>query len=557
MLGALGVLLLVAAAERPFTEERELLDRRLETLRRILPDGANPGSDVALVTELAHGARLMGLEVLPRGPVENGARGEVPLELSAVGSYSEIDRFFRLVALSPRLIDVDHLALTAAPDGPVKVTALLRVPFRPAAAAVPTPPEGFRPRDPTVPRPQADAYARDQMLAAQKSETIATIRRARRNPRLFLSEMAAAVRERPVILTHASLGDEFSVRGLVLGEASLRALESRFERGFFRVSDFLITRRGACYRFEVRGRSPVVGVDAEIPLPAEDPFLPEEAQCRADRDAGPAVLVRGPSSKAPTAGKGPLTLRLRDVDTADVFNVLHVLTGEAFIVDEDVTGRLSLDLVRVGRDEVLAALEKSGLSIATGAGMLRVSRSGAAALRAPLSVDASPVVRFAAKRADVREVLAAMADADAGLASEAAPGAALGRLSVFGRDVNAAGLRAAVLEAAGLAERAVEGRRIVERAQTPAETTAPIAGTARRRLWLGPADVAVSEFALAGLAAVNDDWVAFSYSPLGALQAYKSGARLADGVVRTVQSTDVLLTTDEGDLRVVLPAIPR
>jgi hypothetical protein len=172
-------------------------------------------------------------------------------------------------------------------------------------------------------------------------------------------------------------------------------------------------------------------------------------------------------------------------------------------------------------------------------------------------VDASPVVRFAAKRADIREVLAAMADADAGLASEAAPGAALGRLSVFGRDVNVAGLRAAVLEAAGLAERAVEGRRIVERAQAPAETTAPIASTARRRLWLGPADVAVSEFALAGLAAVNDDWVAFSYSPLGALQAYKSGARLADGVVRTVQSTDVLLTTDEGDLRVVLPTIPR
>src|SRR6185436_5851110 len=129
-------------------------------------------------------------------------------------------------------------------------------------------------------------------------------------------------------------GEDFSVRGLVLGEASLRALESRFERGFFRVSDFLITRRGACYRFEVRGKSPVVGVDAEIPLPAEDPFLPEDAQCRADRDTGAAVLVRGPSSKA--QGRGPLTLRLREVDTADVLNALHALTGEAFIVDEDV-----------------------------------------------------------------------------------------------------------------------------------------------------------------------------------------------------------------------------
>jgi len=67
----------------------------------------------------------------------------------------------------------------------------------------------------------------------------------------------------------------------------------------------------------------------------------------------------------------------------------------------------------------------------------------------------------------------------------------------------------------------------------------------------------VSEFALAGVAAVNDDWVAFAYSPLGALHAYRPGARLADGTVRTVQSTDVLLATDEGELRVVLPTIPR
>jgi type IV pilus assembly PilO-like protein len=555
MLGALACLLLVAAAERPFSEERELLDRRLETLRRILPDGGNPGSDVALVTELAHGARLMGLEVLPRAPVENGARGDVPIEVSAVGGYDEIDRFFRLVALSPRLVDVEHLTLAAVPDGPIRLKALLRVPFRPAAAPLPTPPDGFRPRDPTVARPQAEAYARDQMLAAQKSDTIAALRRARRNPRLFLSEMAAAVRDRPVILTNASLGEEFSVRGVVLGEGSLKALESRLERGFFRVADFLITRRGACYRFEVRGRSPVVGLDAEIPLPAEDPFFPEDAQCRADRDGGTATVVRGPSSKVP--GKGPLTLRLREVDTADVFNVLHALTGEAFVVDEDVTGRVSMDLVRVTRDELLAALQKTGLNIAFGPGLLRVSRSGSGGVpRAPLSVDATPPIRFAAKRVDVREVLAAMAETDPGLASEAGPGP-LGRLSVFARDVNVAGLRAAVLEAAGLAERAVEGRRIVERPQARTETTTPITAGPKRRLDLGPEDVSVSEFTLAGVASVNDEWVAFAYSPLGALYAYRPGARLADGSVRAIQSTDVLLATDEGDLRVAVPAIPR
>jgi hypothetical protein len=553
MLGALASLVLVAAAERPFAEERQLLDRRLETLRRILPDGPNPGSDVALVSELARDARLMGLEVLPRAPVENGARGDVPLEVSAVGSYAEIDRFFRLVALSPRLVDVDHLTLAAVPDGPVKMTALLRVPFRPTGAPLPTPPEGFRPRDPTIPRPQADGYARDQMLSVAKSEAIAALRRSRRNPRLFLSEIAAVVREWPAILSHASLAEEFAVRGVVVGEASLRGLESRLERGFFRVTDFLITRRGACYRFEVRGRSPVVGVDAEIPLPAEDPFQPENAQCRPDRDGGPVAVVRAPSAKTP--GKGPLTLRLREVDTADVFNVLHVLTGETFMVDEDVTGRMSLDLVRVSRDEALTALQKAGLSIAFGSGLLRVSRSGSSAPRPPLSVDATAPIRLSTKRAEVKDVLAAMAEAEPTLASEA-PAGSLGRLSIWGRDVNVAGLRAAVLEAAGLAERAIEGRRIVERANTTAEATAPIV-SAPRRLGLEAAEVAVSEFALAGLASVQDEWVAFAYSPLGVLQAYRAGSRLADGVVRSIQSTDVLLATEEGDLRVVLPTIPR
>jgi len=555
MLGALVSLLLVTVPERPFADERELLDRRLETLRRILPDGPNPGSDVALVTDLAHTAKLMGVEILPRAPVENGAKGDVPLEFSAVGSYAEVDRFFRLAALSPRLVDVENMSLAAVPDGPVKVNALLRVPFRPLKAPLPPSPEGFRPRDPTVPRPQADAFARDQMLAVTKSETIATLRRARRNPRLFLSEIAAATRDRPVVMTNAALAEEFSLRGIVLGEASLRALETRFERGFFRVQDFLITRRGACYRFEVRGKSPIVGLDAEIPLPAQEPFQPEEAQCHADRDNGPASLVRSPATKTP--GKGPFTLRLRDVDVADVFAVLHALTGESYLVDEDVAGRISLDLVRVTRDEILAALQKTGLRVAEGAGLLRVSRGAAATpARPPLSVEAAPAIRFEAKRAEVRDVLAAMAEADSGLASEA-PSGSLGRVSLFARDVNVAALRAAVLEAAGLSERAEEGRRIVSRAQDTAGPTTPLASAPRRRLTLGPSEIGAGEFALAGLASVRDEWVAFAYSPVGALYEYRAGARLADGAVRSVQSTDVLLSTEEGDVRVFLPEMPR
>ena len=64
------------------------------------------------------------------------------------------------------------------------------------------------------------------------------------------------------------------------------------------------------------------------------------------------------------------------------------------------------------------------------------------------------------------------------------------------------------------------------------------------------------EFQLAGVASAGDGFVAFAYAPTGQLYAYRAGDRLADGVVRAVESTDVLLETEEGPLRVPLPVLP-
>ena len=52
------------------------------------------------------------------------------------------------------------------------------------------------------------------------------------------------------------------------------------------------------------------------------------------RRPDPARAGAGGNGKTP--GKGPISLRLRDMDVADVFQVLHLLTSQAFIVDEDV-----------------------------------------------------------------------------------------------------------------------------------------------------------------------------------------------------------------------------
>ena len=554
MLSALLAALLAVQPARPFAEERLLLDRRLETLRRILPDGPTASGDVTVVRDLAKGAGLARVEIQPRPPVESGSRGEVGLDVSALGGYEETFRFFEKVAVSPRLVDVESLTLTATTEDVIQVAAVLRFPYWPARAPLPPPPESPRVRPAGVPRPTLDAFLRDQSLAFAKSDAIASRRRARRNPRLFLSELAAVVRERPVVLGYASLGEEFAVRGLVVGEGPARALENRLERGFLRVSDFLVAKQGACHRFEARGRSPVAGPDAVLPVPVEDPFEQDPAPCRANRDEARPIVVKGRAPTAKDPGRGPLTLRLRDVDLADVFQTLAAVGAGGWVVGESVAGRVSLEVTRATLDETLLAVRKaSGVEVAE-AGALRIVSTAKVAPRK--DAPAGPPASFALKRAEVRDLLAGMAEVDPTLAALGPPGF-LGRVSVWTRDAPLIAVRSAVLDAASLTERVEEDRRVVERRTGASEAPVPVARSgAEPRLALRREELTVLEFQLAGVASAGDEFVAFAYSPTGQLYAYRAGDRLADGVVRAVESTDVLLETDEGPLRIALPPLP-
>src|SRR6185436_11139844 len=434
----LGLLILAAAPVRPFAEERLLLDRRLETLRRMLPDGANPNSDVALLNDLAR-ASGVGFDIRARAPLERGADGDVPVDVTGTARFAEIDRFFRQVALSARLIDVETLNLSAGPGDGVRVTALLHFPYRPLRTPLPPPPEGLRTRLGEVARPVADQFLRDQALALSKSEAVASLRRTRRNPRLFLAELAAIVRDRPVVLKDAIVGEEFVVRGLTVGEGPMRALELRLERGFFRVAEVLMARAGACHRFEARGRSPIVGIEAELPLPAvDDPFRQDDAPCVVDRDGGGVTVLRPPPVKAaprgrpPAPARGTLSLRLRDMDLADVFFVLHLITGQGFLVDEDVRGRVSVEASQAALDDILALLARDGVVVSPPGPLRRVSRSTArAGLPAPTG-EGTPIT-FALKRAAVSDVLAVIAEADA---AAPPPPRVSGRISLWATEAH-------------------------------------------------------------------------------------------------------------------------
>jgi hypothetical protein len=242
------------------------------------------------------------------------------------------------------------------------------------------------------------------------------------------------------------------------------------------------------------------------------------------------------------------------VDFADVFQALSLVSGTGFVVDSDVTGRVGVDATRMTLDETLALLRrKARVAIEDSGRVRRVSRVGPGPrTHEPAGGDS---VSFSLKRADVRELLAVMTDIDPGLATLGPPGF-LGRLSVWASGVPLLDLRAVVLDAVGLVEHIEEDRRVLERVTGSGQPPVPVAGSAtERRLRLRPEDIAVLEFEVAGVASNGAGWLAFAYSPTGQLHAYRPGDRLFDAIVRSIESTDVVLETSEGPLRLALPPL--
>ncbi len=544
------VALLQAPAGRPYSEERQLLDRHLAQLARPLPDAPQPDQDATLLKELAKEAGLRSIEVGTPTITEMGAIGQSRRMLTAASTYPDADRFFRALQGSPRLVDVENLILRSADFG-VQIEARLRLHHRAAGAvAVASLDPSRRDRTRGATREEAARFARDEQRALEKTIALDDLRRRQTSPRMFLAETGASFRDTAAALTFGSFdGDtgRFTLRGVVSGMGSADSLERRLEGGFFRMREFSRARKEGCFQFEAVGESYRAGPDAALPLPVDEPFRPTESLCRQDRDGATAG---GPGHPLRASGSDPtgVSLNAADVDLADIAAMMEGLSSEPFVVAEDVRGRFSVDFAGASIDDALKTLPVQADRV----GSVHLLRSAAnSSLPVPEAEEAPPEGRLSlrAKRVAGESILSAMAEAEPSYVALGPSG--LAKLSVFARDASVSDLRRAALVALELQETREENARVLKHHERVGEV-GPIAAIANGRAVFRARDLAVEELALAGIGRSGKELLAFVYSPLGDIVALRTGDALADGVVASIEAIGVLVDTSEGPVRISL-----
>ena len=255
-------------------------------------------------------------------------------------------------------------------------------------------------------------------------------------------------------VTEAVLGDTFRVSGYKLLPGPAASLPPILEATGLEVTGAAVSRDGPCERFDIEGRAlrhVTATVKDEYRQPPQPARLFDDAALCATNEVPPSPLVIQEAGAA--GGAGPYSLRLRDVDVAEMFGVVHELTGESFVLDQDVAGRVTVELAGVSTEEVLRAIEGPSLRIAPAGRLRRVSASP----RPPLPERrAGDPISLAFARTDLRDVLRLFEDITA--FEIRAPEGDLGSVSVFVREVPWEEVLYAMLEASGFTVR-VEGER--------------------------------------------------------------------------------------------------
>jgi hypothetical protein len=273
-------------------------------------------------------------------------------------------------------------------------------------------------------------------------------------------------------------------------------------------------------------------------------FSPGDGPCRAftwpakEFKAALAALCTGPPRKhlgnVAVRGKGPLTIRLRDVDVGGAFYVLHDLTGENFVVDTDVKGQLNLEVENATLDETFRAMRSAGLAVGEGP-LRRVSIVDGKRPPAPADDYTGEAVTFQFQDASVRDVFCVFSHIS-GL-EIAAPAGLRDRTTLYATELPWDRVLTQLVYSAGL-RYSIDGARVSIGEERPGlnvctevdKTPGPPFASVKTPLALASA----SDLKLAGVGKAGGAWKAYVFVPWRWIAAVTPGQELFDARVRSV-----------------------
>lgn len=269
-----------------------------------------------------------------------------------------------------------------------------------------------------------------------------------------------------------------------------------------------------------------------------------------------STAPRPPATPVTARGTGDLTLHLRDVPAATVFQILADLSpADAFIVESSVTARVDADLDRVTPGEAFAALRAAGVAVVGRGPLHRVCKTECSAGPPEPPKYTGQSIALTVTDAQVVDVLRVFNQLMAPIQIYGPPKID-GTFSIYAADVPWDRMFDGILAATGRKYTFDEPNARVYITDDRA-TAVPIdkarsggGGTSRRELAEHkPEKIAVDDVRVAALARGKDGvWTAYGRAP-GArnlLFALTPGLALFDGTVDAVGAEGVTLRTSSG-----------
>jgi len=524
--------------------------------RMMLPDcSAAPAAE--LVAYIDRAAKKIGLTTFSAQALEgtedvaldNGNESPVRLarlDVTGRGSLEDADQLLRRIALQrvARFLDFETISIAASPGG--MVTFNVRVAAGCWSEPPPPPPLDQRAGDLIM-----QSYRRRLEYLRGTSATIAKLD-ARFQPDAVLDALAALDKDWK---TRAAALTEFrwehgiaTLNGVVLGAQARAELDASLKNAGFDGGHARTTPAGDCTAFTAAAR---VVPDASRPHGLAFDLFDERAAALCDsKSAQHPVAITG-------KGSGNLTLHLRNAGVADFFLALNAISPqEAFIIEPDVKGRVSVDLENVTPEEALAAVKKSGAAFIGPGPLHRVCRAACGPPTATSkSYDGEPIT-MTLRDADVIDILRTFAEIT-GL-TISVPRTLNGRIGIMANDMPWDRIFHGIASAFHQTYR-IDGQHVIfgTGAAISLDEAAKTHAAAYRRPWAEIRDVekvGSDDIHLAALAANGDHWTAYFYAPGSSrtILPLVFGQKLFDATVTAVSTNGVTLRTLDGRT-IVLP----